>query len=159
MQIAKDTVVSFDYTLTDDEGTLLDSSDGRNPLVYLHGRSSIIPGLETALDGHTEGDELKVSIPPEQGYGARNEGLCVELSRSQFSEAGELAVGMQFRVADDDGNEQILTIVELDDENVTVDGNHPLAGLTLCFHVTVRDVRVATEDEISQGQANVPDEA
>lgn len=159
MQITKHKVVSIDYTLTDDEGEVIDSSSGQEPLSYLHGEGTIIPGLETALEGRAAGDALKVSIPPEDGYGERNEQLQAEVARSHFDEFDDLELGMQFRVPTDAGNGQqeeyhVVTVVAIGDDTVTVDGNHALAGVTLNFDVTVRDVRDATAEEIDHGHAH-----
>lgn len=155
MQIAKNTVVAIDYTLTDDDGQVLDSSDGREPLSYLHGASGIIPGLERELDGKQAGDELQVKVAAEDGYGERNDALQQQLPRDQFAEVGELELGMQFQV-DTNAGPMVITIVEITDEIVTVDGNHPLAGVNLNFAVTVREVRAASEEEISHGHAHGP---
>ena len=155
MRIAKNTVVAIDYTLTDDDGHVLDSSDGREPLSYLHGTGGIIPGLERELDGKQAGDELKVAVTPEDGYGQRNEALRQEVPRSQFDEVENLDVGMQFRV-DSNAGPLVITVVEIVDDVVTVDGNHPLAGVNLNFAVTVREVRAATEEELAHGHAHGP---
>ena len=152
MQIARNTVVSIDYTLTDDEGTVLDSSTGREPLTYLHGAGTIIPGLENALEGQETGDELQVKIAPTDGYGERQDGLLAEVARSHFQEIDDLEVGMRFRVPTDQGDFRIVTVVGVADETVTIDGNHPLAGMTLNFDVTVREVRSATTEEVDGGR-------
>lgn len=154
MQIAKHRVVSIDYTLTDVEGTVLDSSGGDEPLMYLHGVGQIIPGLENALEGQQAGDEVNVVVQPEDGYGPMQDGLRRAVSRSHFSEIDDLEEGMQFRVPTDGGEFRIVTVVEISDETVTIDGNHPLAGVTLNFEVAVRNVREASEAEIEQGFAN-----
>ncbi len=153
MQIAKHKVVSIDYTLTHDDGTVLDSSTGKEPLRYLHGAGEIIPGLEKALEGQTTGDELKVVLEPADAYGEHREGLRSELSRRHFDDIEDLELGMQFRVPTDQGDHHIVTVIEITDEKVTIDGNHPLAGVTLNFEVAVRDVREATDAEITQGHA------
>ena len=155
MQIAKNTVVAIDYTLTDDDGRVLDSSDGREPLSYLHGAGGIIPGLERELDGKSQGDQLEVSVTPDDGYGQRNEALRQDVPREQFAQIDDLSLGMQFRV-DSDGGPMIVTVVEIAEDVVTVDGNHPLAGVNLNFAVTVRDVRDATAEELEHGHAHGP---
>lgn len=157
MQIEKHRVVSIDYELTDSDGQVIDSSSGSEPLAYLHGVGGIIPGLESALEGKTSGEQLKVSIEPADAYGERQDELQQVVTRDQFGENAELEVGMRFRVPREQGGELVVTIVDLNDENVTVDGNHPLAGETLHFDVTVRDVREATEEEIEHGHAHHPD--
>jgi FKBP-type peptidyl-prolyl cis-trans isomerase SlyD len=153
MQIARNTVVAIDYTLTDDGGQVLDSSEGREPLSYLHGAGGMIPGLERQLEGKQTGDQLQVAVAPDEGYGPRNESLRQDVPREQFGGVEELALGMQFRVESDAGP-MVITIVEMADEIVTVDGNHPLAGVNLHFAVTVRDVREATQEELDHGHAH-----
>jgi|SRR6056297_275359 len=158
MQIAKDTVVSFDYELTNDEGAVLDSSKNSQPLTYLHGSGNIIPGLENALDGKDSGEQVKVSIPPAEAYGPRRDDLTQEVEREKFSEVDDLAVGMKFRVPTQEGQPLVVTVVDVNDDKVTVDGNHELAGETLHFDVTIRDVREATAEELSHGHAHTGEE-
>ena len=128
MQIAANKAVSIDYTLTNDEGEVLDSSVGGAPLVYLHGAGNIIPGLEKALEGKQSGDEIKVTVEPEEAYGDFNAELIAVLGRNMFEGVDELEVGMQFHASGPDGSMQIVTIKALEGDEVTVDGNHPLAG-------------------------------
>jgi FKBP-type peptidyl-prolyl cis-trans isomerase SlyD len=153
MRIAKNTVVAFDYELTDDAGQVLDSSQGQQPLAYLHGSGGIIPGLERELDGKQTGDEFTISVAPEDGYGERNDELRQGVPREQFDEIENLEVGMQFQV-DSNAGPMVITVVEIGDAEITVDGNHPLAGMNLNFDVMIRDVRDATEEEISHGHAH-----
>ncbi|AQZ94690.1 peptidylprolyl isomerase [Halopseudomonas phragmitis] len=151
MQIAANKAVSIDYTLTNDAGEVLDSSAGGAPLVYLHGAGNIIPGLEKALDGKQAGDELKVSVEPEEAYGEFSAELVAVLGRHMFEGVDELEVGMQFHASGPDGSMQIVTITALEGDEVTVDGNHPLAGQRLTFEVKVVSVRDASDDEIAHG--------
>lgn len=153
MQIAKEAVVSIDYELTDDDGQLIDSSKGAEPLKYLHGFGNIIPGLEKALEGKATGDQLNVSIDPDEAYGQRLDELQQVVSRENFGD-NEIEVGMRFRVPSESGRELVMTIVGIDGDDVTIDGNHELAGVTLHFDVTIRDVREATDEEISHGHAH-----
>jgi FKBP-type peptidyl-prolyl cis-trans isomerase SlyD len=155
MQIGKNKVVSIDYTLTNDIGQVLDSSNGRAPLSYLHGNGSIIPGLEAALDGKSSGDALQVSIPPEQAYGVKDESLVKSLPKNLFRGADDIQVGMQFQ-AQTQGGPRVVTVVGVEEENVTVDANHPLAGQTLNFDVKVVEVRDATAEELTHGHAHGP---
>ena len=148
MKIGKDKVVSIEYTLKDSGGEVIDTSEGREPLDYIHGAGNIIPGLENALEGKASGEEITVAITPEEGYGARDESLIHVLDRDMFQVDGDLQVGMQFQ-AQTDAGVQILTITAVEDDGVTVDGNHPMAGQTLHFEVTVVGVRDATEEELS----------
>ena len=149
MQIAANKAVSIDYTLTNDDGEVLDSSVGGAPLVYLHGAGNIIPGLEKALEGKQAGDELNVSIEPEEAYGEYLAELVSTLNRSLFEGVDELEVGMQFHASGPDGSMQIVTIKALEGDEVTVDGNHPLAGQRLTFQVKVVNVRDASDEEIA----------
>ena len=159
MQIAKHKVVSIDYALTNDEGALIDTSEDSKPLMYLHGVGGIIPGLEQALEGKTSGEQLSVSIEPADAYGHRHDELQKVVSRERFADVDDLQVGMRFRAATETGDQLLMTVVEIGESTVTVDGNHQLAGVTLHFEVTIRDVRDATPDEISQGHAHDPEDA
>lgn len=151
MQIAKNSVVSIHYTLKNENGEVLDSSDGRGSLDYIHGTGQIIPGLENELEGRKKGDEFLVVIEPEQGYGSRDESLVQEVSRSEFDSPDEIEVGMQFRVGAEGGT-LMMVVAGVGDEIVTLDGNHPLAGVNLTFDVSVDGVREATDDEIKASQ-------
>lgn len=156
MHIAANKVVSIDYTLTNGQGQVLDSSSGREPLAYLQGHSNIISGLESALEGKSAGDSLKVTIPPAEAYGHRDESLSHAVPRKMFENADEVQVGMQFQTMSEQGATQIVTVTGVDTEHVTVDANHPLAGETLTFDVTVVDVRDATEEELDHGHVHGP---
>ena len=154
--VAKDTVVAFDYTLKDSAGQILDQSDSGEPLSYLHGAGMIIEGLESALEGKSTDDELQVIVEPTEGYGEFDEGLRQQVPRSEFADIEDLAVGMQFRVNTDDEEFMVVTVVDVNDDEVTVDGNHQLAGVTLHFDVKVREIRDATEEEIEHGHPHGP---
>lgn len=140
----------MDYALKDDEGTLLDQSQPGQPLAYLHGHKNIIPGLESALVGKAVGDSVDVRVAPEDGYGAPNPALEQVVPRDRFQGVESLEVGMQFQASTDQGPVSVR-VVKVEDDNVTVDGNHPLAGKHLNFNVTVQEVRAATEEEIAHG--------
>lgn len=155
MRIAKNSVVTIDYTLTDDDGHVLDSSEGDDPLSYLHGVGGLIPGLERELDGREAADQFEVAVAPEDGYGERDEALRQDVPRDQFEGMEDLELGMQFRV-DSDTGPMVITIVEIDGDIISIDGNHPLAGVNLNFAVTVREVREATEEELEHGHAHGP---
>ena len=157
MQIAEKCVVSIQYKLSDDEGEVLDSSEDGEPLVYLHGADNIIPGLEKELTGKQVGDSLKVTIQPEEGYGAVNEEMIQTVERSAFEGVDKIEPGMRFEAAsEEEGETQLIVVVEVTDDEVTVDGNHPLAGEVLHFEVTVDEVREATEEELTHGHAHGP---
>jgi len=155
MQIAKHRVVSIEYTLTDDEGTVLDSSRGREPLVYLHGVGQMIPGLEAALADRGAGDTLQVRVLPADAYGERDDSLVQKASRSQLQGVDEIEVGMQFQAGGPQGR-QIVTVVSIDGDQVTLDANHPLAGVPLTFAVEVVGVRAATPQELQHGHIHGP---
>jgi len=155
MQIAKHRVVSIEYTLTDDEGTVLDTSRGREPLVYLHGVGAMIPGLEAALTDKVAGDALEVRVPPAEAYGERDDGLIQQARRSQLQGVPEVEVGMQFQASGPEGR-QIVTVIAVDGDQVTLDANHPLAGVPLNFAVEVVSVRAATAQELQHGHIHGP---
>jgi FKBP-type peptidyl-prolyl cis-trans isomerase SlyD len=153
MQIVKDKVVSIHYTLKDKNGDLLDSSKGQDPLAYIHGRGNIISGLENALSGKSAGEKLNVNLPPEEAYGVRDEGLVRVLSRSAFKDVESLEPGMRFQANTDQGA-QIFTVTQVEGDQVTIDGNHPLANEELNFDVEIVDIRDASEEELSHGHAH-----
>jgi FKBP-type peptidyl-prolyl cis-trans isomerase SlyD len=153
MQIAQDTVVHFHYTLTSEAGQVLDSSEGNEPLGYLHGNGNIIPGLEKALDGRSLGEKFEVSIPPAEAYGEHDQSLLQAVPKSAFQGLGELQPGMQFQAQTDQGP-RIVTIAAVAEDSVTVDGNHPLAGQTLNFAIEVAGIREATATELEHGHVH-----
>lgn len=155
MTVSSEKVVSIHYTLKNGEGRVIDSSAGSEPLVYLHGASNIIPGLESALEGKTQGEKLNVIVPPEQAYGLRSDNLIQSVPKNQFQDQESLKPGMQFQVRTPQGG-MILTILEVKDSEVVVDGNPPLAGETLHFDVEIMDIREATREEIEHGHAHGP---
>ncbi len=156
MSIQDNQVVSFHYTLTDGDGKVLDTSDGREPLDYLQGHGNIIPGLEKEMTGKAIGDKFSAVITPEEGYGLREEGLVQSVQRSQFQDPDQIQLGAQFQVKA--GEEQrIATITGIDEEIITVDMNHPLAGETLTFQVEILAVRDATQEELSHGHVHSGD--
>lgn len=150
--IAKDQVVSIHYTLTDDTGDTVDSSEGRDPLQYLHGHSNIVSGLEKALEGRTEGDKVEVAVPPEEGYGERDEERVQKVPRDQIA-IPDLKEGMMLQAQTPQGAIP-LKVVELTDSEVTVDANHQLAGQTLHFAVEVVGVRPAEPEELDHGHVH-----
>lgn len=156
MQVADNTVVSFDYTLTDPDGNTLDSSSGRAPLSYLHGASNIIPGLEAQMTGRSAGDEFKVTIPASEAYGERDEQLIQPVPRQAFPAGAQIEVGQQFQARSPDGQSRIVRVIKVEPHQITVDANHPLAGVALTFEVQIRDVRAATAEEIERGHVHAP---
>ena len=152
MQVGKNKVVSIDYTLTNDGGQVIDTSQGREPLTYLHGAGNLIPGMEGGLEGKAAGDQTKLTIAPADAYGERDEQMVQDVPRSAFGTA-DVKAGMQFQARTPEGP-RVVTIVGVKDDQVTVDANHPLAGQTLHFDVKVVDVRDATAEEISHGHVH-----
>jgi FKBP-type peptidyl-prolyl cis-trans isomerase SlyD len=153
MKVADNTVVVIDYTLTNNEGQVIDSSEGAGPLAYLHGAGNIIPGLEDALLGKEAGDEVKASIEPANAYGERHDALKQEVPAELFSGVEKVEVGMQFQSETDQGP-VLVTVTEVGEQTITVDGNHPLAGVHLNFDVNVREVREATAEELEHGHVH-----
>jgi len=153
MKIEKNRVVGIHYTLTDNDGKVLDSSRGNQPLLYLHGNGNLIPGLENALEGKRKNDTLNVKVMPDMGYGEFDENMIFEVNRSQFDFSGEIKKGMQFQMHTDHGH-QVVTVSKIEDDVVILDGNHPLAGQELNFDVEITDVREASGDEISHGHVH-----
>ena len=156
MKIAKDTVATLEYRLTLDDGEEVDASSPEDPLVYLHGYEEIVPGLERALEGKSTGERIQVTVKPEDAYGAYDPNGVEEVPRDQLPADLELEVGGIITATDDDGDEVEFIIKELRDGIVVVDFNHPMAGKTLHFDVTIRDVRAATDEEKEHGHVHGP---
>lgn len=154
MNICEHAVVALHYTLTNDAGEELDSSNNQDPLVYLHGTGGLIPGLEAALDGKVAGDQLQAVIAPEEAYGLHNAQLVQVVPRSAFEGIESIEVGMRFTASDGEGQQQSVGITAVSGDEVTVDANHPLAGQTLHFDVQIVSVRAATATEIDHGHVH-----
>ncbi len=153
MQIAENRVVTLNYTLKDNEGNIIDSADDGS-FAYLHGAANIIPGLEHALQGKSAGEELSVTIEPEQGYGERNENMTQVVPRKMFETDDEIKIGMQFHAESPDGQPMTVTVIDVNDDEVTIDGNHPLAGTVLNFDLQILDIREATAEEQEHGHVH-----
>lgn len=157
MNVAQNKVVTIEYELTDEGGNMLDSSRGHGPLVYLHGAGTILPALEGALADRAPGDSVQATLSPLQAYGPREEHLRQSMPRDRFGSDMEIEVGMQFQgQLDDDEEERVFTVVDVDERQVTIDANHPLAGVTLKFDVKVLEVRNATPEELDHGHPHGP---
>jgi FKBP-type peptidyl-prolyl cis-trans isomerase SlyD len=149
--IATNKVVRIDYTLRNAAGDVLDSSEGERPLAYIHGRQEIVPGLEKELTGLAVGDSKKVVVPPSEGYGERVDEQVFPIPRAAFPPGVAVEVG-QTLIGEGDGGERVpVRVIEVRDDSVIVDANHPLAGETLYFEITIREVRDATPDELVHG--------
>ena len=148
-------VVRFHYVLSDDQGNELERSADDAPMTYLHGANNIIAGLESALTGKAAGDEFDVTVSPDQGYGERDENMHQRISAKYLRHAGKLRPGMQVPVQTDEG-QRWVTVIKVGLKTVDVDANHPLAGKTLNFRITIAEVRDATEEEKAYGHAHGP---
>ncbi len=156
MKITHLSVVTLDYTVSDDAGEVLDTTAGREPLVYLQGSGFLVPGLESALYDREEGDSFELTVPAMDAYGEYEESLVQDVPGELF-DGMEVAEGDTF-VADTDDGHRPVTIVEVSEDFVKVDANHPLAGMDLHFKVTVQGVRAATAEEIAHGHVHGDDE-
>ena len=153
MNISANSVASIHYTLTDGDGKVIDTSEGQEPLAYLHGAGNIIPGLEKALLGKAVGDKFTVSIPASEAYGVRDDSMVQQLPSNMFSGIDNIEVGMEFHAETEHGL-QVVTVTNVEGDNVTIDGNHPLAGVDLTFDVEVADIRAASAEELEHGHAH-----
>lgn len=151
MIISNDAVVSIHYTLSDNDGNILDSSSGKDPLHYLHGHGNLIIGMEEGLEGKANGDRVSLTIAPEKGYGEKSDKLIQKVPKSAFGDQ-RVDKGMQFNTE----NGHIVTITDIGKDDVTVDGNHPLAGVHLNFEVKVINIRQATKEEVEHGHVHEP---
>ena len=151
MQITKHTVAAIHYTLTDNEGNVLDSSAGRDPLHYIQGIGNLIPGMEEGLEGKTKGEKFNIKVSPEKGYGMKSEELLQQVPRSSFGDQ-QVEVGMQFQT----NQGSVVTVTKIGLDSITVDANHPLSGVELNFDVEVMEIRLATEEELAHGHVHGP---
>ena len=147
-------VVGIHYTLRDDGKEVLDSSEGQDPLLYLHGHGQIVAGLEKALSGKKVGDKMDVTVTPEDGYGEYDPKLTSEVQKKQFPNQARLEVGALFEFSNSKGHPVVVRIVEVNADTVKVDANHPLAGKKLYFAVEIVSVRAATKEELEHGHAH-----
>ena len=155
MQISDSKVVTLNYTLKDDDGNIIDESKD-SQFAYLHGAQNIIPGLEIALSDKAKGDKVTVRIEPKDAYGEYNDSMIQNVDKGMFDSNQELEVGQQFHAQTPDGQMITVTIKEIADDTITVDGNHPLAGVHLNFDVEIMDVREASSEEVEHGHVHGP---
>lgn len=148
LAIRPNTHVTLDYELRDEDGDVIDASagEGGEPIRYVHGYGMLVPGLEAALAGLRAGDERDLVVPPDAGYGEYDDALVIEVERAEVP--ADVKEGDELVAEADDGEEFAMNVLEVRDDAVVVDANHPLAGTTLSYHVTIRDVRAATTEEI-----------
>lgn len=150
--ISKHSVVSFHYTLRDEEGNVLDQSE-QHPLTYLHGNNAIIPGLEQALEGKSAGDQFSITVEPQDAYGEHHADGINTVPREQFKGIDKIEPGMQFE-ANNGEQTMLVTVTEVNDDSITIDANHPLAGKRLTFDINISEVRNATAEEINHGHVH-----
>lgn len=153
MLIGDNSVVSIHYKLTNDGGETIDQSQEGQPLTYLHGSSNIIPGLENELTGKVAGDSFKATVTPENGYGPRHQEMIQQVPRTSFPDNADIEAGMQFQAEAENGPITVV-VTDVTDDTVTIDGNHPLAGMTLHFEGTIDNVRDASKEELEHGHAH-----
>lgn len=153
MSIKDDSVVQFNYTLRDEQGEVLESNEGLDPIAYLHGHDNMMPGVENALVGKEVGAKFSVTLPASETYGERNEDAEQRVSVKHLQGAKVWKAGMRALISTDQGQRQV-TIIKMGKFMATVDVNHPLAGRELTFDLEVADVRDATSEEIAHGHAH-----
>ena len=156
MKVSKDSVVSLEYRLHLGDGQVVDESEPGQPLAYMHGRGQIVPGLEGQLEGMSAGESKQVVVAPAQGYGEHDPRGLQEVPREMFPPNANLQAGVTISAQTADGDVIPITIRELKGDKVVVDLNHPMAGKTLHFDITVREVRAATDEEKQHGHAHGP---
>jgi FKBP-type peptidyl-prolyl cis-trans isomerase SlyD len=157
MKIENGKVVGIDYSLHLGDGRVIDASEAQEPLTYLHGEGQIVPGLESALEGLSPGDKKQVVVQPSQGYGDHDARGVQEVQRNAFPPDFEPQVGMELTAQGPEGEPVPFSIREVRGDTIVIDLNHPLAGKTLHFDITVRDVRDPTDEEREHGHAHGPD--
>ena len=158
MNVSKDKVVTANYVLKNIDGELLDESTPENPMAYLHGSGDVAEGLENALEGKVIGDNINVTLKPDEAYGDYDEALVQEVSKEMFSDIDELEEGLIFQAETPDGEIREYEIVSIEGDKVTIDSNHPLAGETLVFDIDITDIREATAEEIEHGHIHHGDD-
>jgi FKBP-type peptidyl-prolyl cis-trans isomerase SlyD len=155
VSIKKDSVVTFNYTLKDDAGEVIDSSSAGEPLAYLHGHGNLVPGLERELEGKSTGEKLSVKVTPADGYGEFSKDLIQKVPRRSLKGIAKITVGMRLHAQTEQGP-RAVTVTAVTGDMVTIDGNHPLAGKNLNFDIELVDVRDATAEELSHGHVHGP---
>ncbi len=155
MQLTKDKVAVLNYTLKDKDNNIMDQSDD-GTFTYLHGAKNLIPALENALEDKQAGDKVNVVVEPENAYGHRDENKIQRVPKKMFPPEQELEVGMPFQSATPDGTAVNVVITAIEEHEVVIDGNHPLAGMTLHFDVDLLEVRDASEEELAHGHVHGP---
>jgi len=157
MTISQHKVVSIHYKVVDaDSAEVIDSSEGGEPMTYLHGARNIIPGLEQALEGKNVGDEIEVTIAPADAYGEYSDDRIQQVPKEAFEQMEKVEPGMMVTAQSEHGQINLM-VTEVDEATVTVDANHPLAGKSLKFDVRIEQIRDASDEEIAHGHVHGPD--
>ena len=157
MKVSKDSVVTIEYRMVNTKSELVDSSDGGEPLSFIQGAQSVLPAIEHAVDGRKAGERLTFTLTPEEGYGSRDEKKIAAIPRTQFKSSDELRIGMQF-YTQKNGYDLPVTVIHCNDQEVTVDGNHPLAGETMNIDLVIVDIREAIDSELESGKVQSDEE-
>lgn len=157
MLVSKDKVVTFHFTLRNGNGEIIDSSAGHDPLPYIQGSGQLIAGLEKEMEGKSVGDAFEVHLTSAEAYGERREDLKDVIPRDAFGEVEALEIGMQF-YADGPEGPVVLTITDMDGDNISVDANHPLAGENLHFSIEITEIREASSEELAHGHVHGEEE-
>lgn len=156
MTIAENKVVTLEFTVKNAEsGELIETSEGSEPLVYLHGFNNLVPGLEAELAGKAVGDKYEVTVTPEEGYGVRDESLVQQVPKEAFQGIDNIEVGMAF-TADGPQGPVVVEVTAIEADLVTVDANHPLADVSLAFSGEVKEIRDASQEELDHGHVHGP---
>ena len=151
-EIKTNQVVEMDYTLKNTNGEVIDSSEGIGPLSFIMGKQNIIPGLEAEIAKKNVGDSFNVVVGPDDAYGPRNEAMIQAVPKAQFGDnADQIQIGSQFQVQDQNGQPLVVQVIELRDDEIVLDANHPMAGQTLHFDVKILSTRDATPEELERG--------
>lgn len=158
LKIANDLVVEFHYTLTTDNGEVIDTSRDKEPLSYIHGKQMIIHGLEKELTGKGLGDKLRVKVLPDEGYGARDDQMVQIVPKEQFKDMGEITLGMRFQLRSESGETLMVSATRIDETSIHLDANHPLAGINLNFDIEIIAIRMATAEELGHGHIHDGDQ-
>ena len=157
MAIEKNSVVTLEYTLQDDKGNTIDSTDGRDAFSYIHGSNALFPAFEAQLEGRKSGEQLSFTLSPEEAFGTRDERLMKTLPLERFNTSDDIRVGMSFKTQQGDEEVEVI-VVAADDKEVTIDANPPLAGVTISFDVVITGVREAGSEELETGKVTTIDE-
>jgi len=157
MTVKKDKVVEMHYTIKNDAGEVIDTSKGQDPMPFLQGHANIVPGLEKAIEGMKKGDSCDVSVEAKEAYGEYHDEGVQKIPMAAMQDIPDLKVGMELQSQDEQGNQFIVMVREITDDTVTVDANHPLAGETLHFNVSIEGVRDATKEELEHGHVHSGD--